>query len=60
MRGRGAHEAAGEKDVRLGGGVTTNRGFLDAGPVDTPHAAGRPPGGARERPAAVGLAGRPA
>lgn len=37
-----AREAAGGKDVRLGGGVTTVRQFLDAGLVDTLHVAVSP------------------
>ncbi|MFF9500705.1 dihydrofolate reductase family protein [Streptomyces sp. NPDC014656] len=37
-----AREAAGGKDVRLGGGVTTIREFLDAGLVDTLHVAVSP------------------
>jgi dihydrofolate reductase len=35
-------EAADDKDVRLGGGVTTIRGFLDANLVDTMHIAVAP------------------
>lgn len=37
-----AREAANGKDVRLGGGVTTVRQFLDAGLVDTLHVAVSP------------------
>lgn len=37
-----AREAAGGKDVRLGGGVTTIREFLDADLVDTLHVAVSP------------------
>jgi dihydrofolate reductase len=37
-----AREAAGGKDVRLGGGVTTVRQFLDADLVDTLHVAVSP------------------
>ncbi|CAM5397841.1 Dihydrofolate reductase OS=Streptomyces albaduncus OX=68172 GN=FHS32_004773 PE=4 SV=1 [Streptomyces griseoloalbus] len=37
-----AREAADGKDVRLGGGVTTVRQFLDAGLVDTLHVAVSP------------------
>ncbi|GAB3475113.1 dihydrofolate reductase family protein [Nocardiopsis coralliicola] len=37
-----ARAAAGGKDVRLGGGVTTVREFLDAGLVDTLHVAVAP------------------
>jgi len=37
-----AREAAGGKDVRLGGGVTTIRRFLEAGLVDTMHVAVAP------------------
>lgn len=37
-----AREAAEGKDVRLGGGVTTIREFLDAGLVDTLHVAVAP------------------
>ncbi|WP_030769129.1 dihydrofolate reductase family protein [Streptomyces sp. NRRL F-2664] len=37
-----AREAAGGKDVRLGGGATTIREFLDAGLVDTLHVAVAP------------------
>lgn len=37
-----AREAADGKDVRLGGGVTTVREFLDAGLVDTLHVAVAP------------------
>ncbi|MFZ3394663.1 dihydrofolate reductase family protein, partial [Rhodococcus sp. 7Tela_A2] len=37
-----AREAAGGKDVRLGGGVTTIRQFLDADLVDTLHIAVAP------------------
>ncbi|WP_406722750.1 dihydrofolate reductase family protein [Streptomyces althioticus] len=37
-----AREAAGGKDVRLGGGVSTVRQFLDAGLVDTLHVAVSP------------------
>ncbi|MFG3099036.1 dihydrofolate reductase family protein [Streptomyces sp. NPDC048182] len=37
-----AKEAAGGKDVRLGGGATTIREFLDAGLVDTLHVAVSP------------------
>ena len=37
-----ARQAAGGKDVRLGGGVTTVRQFLDAGLVDTLHVAVSP------------------
>ncbi|GGP57512.1 hypothetical protein GCM10010287_31150 [Streptomyces variabilis] len=37
-----AREAAEGKDVRLGGGVTTVRQFLDAGLVDTLHVAVSP------------------
>lgn len=37
-----AREAAQGKDVRLGGGVTTVREFLDAGLVDTMHVAVAP------------------
>lgn len=37
-----AREAADGKDVRLGGGVTTIREFLDAGLVDTLHVAVAP------------------
>jgi dihydrofolate reductase len=39
---RQAKEAADGKDVRLGGGVTTVREFLDAGLVDTMHVAVAP------------------
>jgi dihydrofolate reductase len=39
---RQAKEAAGDKDVRLGGGVTTIREFLDADLVDTMHIAVAP------------------
>jgi dihydrofolate reductase len=39
---RQAREAAGGKDVRLGGGVNTVREFLDAGLVDTMHIAVAP------------------
>lgn len=37
-----ARQAAGGKDVRLGGGATTVREFLDAGLVDTLHVAVAP------------------
>ncbi len=37
-----AREAAGGKDVRLGGGAATIRQFLDAGLVDTLHVAVAP------------------
>ena len=37
-----AREAAGGKDVRLGGGVATVRAFLDADLVDTVHVAVAP------------------
>ena len=37
-----AREAAEGKDVRLGGGVTTIREFLDADLVDTMHVAVAP------------------
>ncbi|MFE9739257.1 dihydrofolate reductase family protein [Streptomyces sp. NPDC006477] len=37
-----AREAAGDKDVRLGGGATTVREFLDADLVDTLHVAVSP------------------
>jgi dihydrofolate reductase len=39
---RQAREAANGKDVRLGGGVTTIREFLDADLVDTMHIAAAP------------------
>jgi dihydrofolate reductase len=39
---RQAREAAGDKDVRLGGGVKTVREFLDADLVDTMHIAVAP------------------
>lgn len=37
-----AKKAAGDKDVRIGGGVTTVREFLDAGLIDTLHIAVSP------------------
>ena len=54
-----AREAAQGKDVRLGGGATTIRQFLDADLVDTLHVAVSA-GGARSRIATVGVARRAA
>ncbi len=54
-----AREAAQGQDVRLGGGVSTVRQFLDADLVDTMHVA-VVAGGVRDRPAPVGLPRRAA
>ena len=53
-----AREAAGDKDMRIGGGPTTIREFLTARP-DRPHAHRGRPDPARSRRAVVGWTGGP-